>query len=111
MQCEEVREQFADYVINRLPEPKKLEIAEHLDSCEACQAELTELQGLWTKLDDIPPAQPGRNRQARNWRLPALQLGLAAALLVLGIGIGYRMHPSTPPNPELAELRNELSDT
>jgi hypothetical protein len=128
MQCEEVREQFADYVINRLPEPKKLEIAEHLDSCEACQAELTELQGLWTKLDDIPPVQPGRTqrarfdlmlesykhphyRQARNWRLPALQLGLAAALLVLGIGIGYRMHPSTPPNPELAELRNELSDT
>jgi hypothetical protein len=128
MQCEEVREQFADYVIHRLEEPRKVQVAAHLDSCEACRAELAELQSLWSQLDDIPPAEPGRNQRARfdlmlesyrrpphshiqRWRRPALQLVLAAAMLVLGIGIGYRMHPSNPPSPELAELRSELSDT
>src|SRR5215831_9647332 len=127
MQCEEVREQFADYVIHRVAESRKAQIAEHLDSCEACRIELKELRGLWTQLDDIPPAEPGRNQRARfdlmlesytraqqppvkNWR-SALQLGLAAATLVLGIGIGYRIHPSSAPTPELAELRNELSET
>src|SRR5215813_14408836 len=128
MQCEEVREQFADYVGNRLLQPGRREVMEHLDSCEACQIELRELHGLWTRLDDIPPAEPGTTQRARfdlmmesyrrpqhrqiiSWRRPALQFGLAAAMLVLGIGIGYRMHPSAPPSPELAELRNELSDT
>src|SRR5262245_41258935 len=128
MQCEEIREQFADYVGNRLPQPRRLQIVEHLDSCEACRIELTELHGLWTQLDDIPPAEPSPTQRARFdmmmesyrhphyrsvkiWQRPALQLGLAAALLILGIGIGYRIHPTPAPNPVLAELRSELSDT
>jgi hypothetical protein len=128
MQCEEIREQFADYVSNRLPQPNRHQFAEHLDSCEACRVELTELQGLWTQLDDIPPSEPGTTQRARFdmmmesfrhphhrpvkiWRRSVLQLGLAAALLLLGVGIGYRLHPTAPPNPELAELRSELSDT
>jgi hypothetical protein len=50
---------------------------------------------------------------AWRWRRPIFEFAAAAALLVLGVAIGYRMHttPPLPPNTELAELRTELSQT
>jgi hypothetical protein len=128
MQCEEVREQFADYVIGRLQDSARLQLTEHLHLCPACHAELDELKRIWIELDDIPRAEPtpavrerfevmleayqdGLRRPARSWRRPALQFLAAAALLILGIGIGHRMHTVTAPNPDMAELRSELYQT
>src|SRR5215831_6204959 len=128
MQCEEVREQFADYVIGRLQDSARPQLTEHLRGCPSCRAELDELKTIWMQLDDIPRAEPtsavrerfevmlqayqdGLRRPARSWRRPALQFLAAAALLILGIGIGYRMHTVPAPNPDMAELRSELYQT
>jgi hypothetical protein len=94
--------------------------------------ELAELKTIWTQLGSVPAAEPtadlrarfdlmleahrdaqdALHRQARTWRRPVFEFAAAAALLVLGIAIGYRMHAPEPvKNPELAELRNELSQT
>src|SRR5215475_12547388 len=129
MQCEEVREQFADYVIGRLQDSARLQLTEHLRECPSCRAELDELKTIWMQLDDIPRAQPtaavrerfevmlqgyqdGLRRPAGSRQRPALQFLAAAALLIVGIGVGYRMHTAGPaPNPEMAELRSELHQT
>lgn len=131
MQCEEVREQFADHVIGKLQDPARLEVAEHLRGCLSCRTELEELKTIWVQLDDIPRAEPtaavGERfevmlqayqdglrrpaRPARNWHSTVLQFVAAAALLILGIGIGYRMHTVPAPNPEMSELRSELYQT
>jgi len=93
-----------------------------------CRAELDELKTIWMQLDDIPRAEPtsavrerfevmlqayqdGRRHPARTWRRPVLQFLAAAALLILGIGVGYRMHTVPASNPEMAELRSELHQT
>jgi hypothetical protein len=132
MQCEKVREQFADYVIDRIDETIRQDVAAHLASCTACRTELEELKTVWTQLGNLPAAEPAADLRARfdqmlgayqaalhppvtawRWRRPIFEFAAAAALLVLGVAIGYRMHtPSAlPPNTELAELRTELSQT
>jgi hypothetical protein len=65
MQCEEVREQFADHVRREIGEPLQSEIAEHLATCEACRAEAEELSTVWTAMGSIPAAQPGPEARAR----------------------------------------------
>jgi hypothetical protein len=128
MQCEKVREQFADYVIDRIDEPVRQEVTAHLASCAACRTEFEELKTVWTQLGKVPAAEPGADLRARfdlmlgayqsglqrpawTWRRPIFEFAAAAAVLVLGIAIGYRMHAPAPSTPELAALRTELSQT
>jgi HEAT repeats len=148
MHCEEVREQFADYVIRGAEDPASLQIAQHLMTCESCRTEAEELKTLWTALDAIPPgAEPSLTARtsfnlmleaykhgleqpaARSWwqgvntwigewwpRQPAYQVTLALGLLALGVMIGFLVHSSRilynfQPNPEIADLRVELSKT
>src|ERR1700674_3534 len=125
MQCEEVREQFAEYVNDNSEGPIRFQIGQHLEGCLLCRVELNELKSLWAELGNIPQAAPTPDIRTRfnemldayrqppqpptnTWRHRMLQLGLAAAVLVMGIAIGYHIRPGTIPNTELAELRNEL---
>ena len=57
MQCEEVREQFADYVIGRLQDSARLQLTEHLHGCPSCRAELAELSGMKELLSGIGPVE------------------------------------------------------
>jgi hypothetical protein len=128
MQCEEIRQQFADYVVDRPHGLVPPGITEHLASCESCRAEFEELAGLWRELGDVPPAAPpaamrrefdrmlDTYRQQviqprRNWRRPLVEILAMAATLVLGVAVGYRAHAPAPTNPEISELRSELSQT
>src|SRR5262245_35428861 len=144
MQCEEVRQQFADYVIEALQEPIRSAVAQHLTSCEACSAEADELKMLWTRLGYIPSAEPSSDlrvrfvtmldayrhgmdhARSRSWwqnlnswmvgwwpRQPALQFGIAVAVLVGGVLIGRNVQREQPPtaNAEIVELRAELAQT
>jgi len=127
MQCEEIREQFADYVIDQVEESNRRRITEHLNSCRACRTELDELNALWQQLGNVPSAEPASDlrgqfdlmlqayqdghRSARLWYWPALQAGIAAALLVLGVVIGYGIRGPSAHSTELTELRSELHQT
>jgi hypothetical protein len=128
MQCEEVREQFAEYVNGNVERAIPFEIAQHLEGCQLCRVELNELKSLWAELGNIPRAAPTPDIRTRfnemldaytqpsqhtasAWRRRMLQISLAAAVLVMGIGIGYHIRPSAVPNTELAELRSELYET
>lgn len=128
MQCEKVREQFADYVIGSAEVPVAREVVEHLDSCAACRAELGELKSVWTQLENVAAAEPSaelrtrfdgmlaayeeglRRPEINRWR-PVLQFAAAAALLLIGIGVGYLIHTPAAPNSQLADLQDELHQT
>lgn len=147
MQCEEVREQFAGYVIDQLDEPTRATVARHLMTCQNCRSEAEELRTLWASLGSIPPAEPNSSelrsrfqimleaykhgldqaparslwQTVNSWldgwwpRQPALQFGLAMALLVAGLLIGRQFQPvpTAPgalPNTEVTELRNEVTE-
>lgn len=128
MQCEKVREQFADYVIDSAETPVPREIVGHLDSCASCRAELGDLKSVWMQLENVAATEPSAELRTRfdvmlaayeeglrrpvinRWR-PVLQFLAAAALLLFGIGVGYVMHAPAAPNPQLAELQSELHQT
>jgi hypothetical protein len=65
MQCEEVRDQFTDYLIDTLREPKRSEVQQHLIDCAACRAEVEGLKTIWAKLGSIPSEQPDPSMRAR----------------------------------------------
>src|SRR5262249_4845874 len=65
MQCEEVRSQFADYVIDQMQEPVRSLVSEHLTVCETCRTEAQELKSLWQRLGSIPSAEPSPELESR----------------------------------------------
>src|SRR5262247_540544 len=65
MQCEEVRNQFADYVIDQMQEPVRSLVSEHLTACETCRTEAEELKSLWKRLGSIPCAEPSPELESR----------------------------------------------
>jgi uncharacterized protein (UPF0147 family) len=58
MQCEEVRNQFTDYLTESLAEPVRSEIQQHLIACGSCRNEAQDLKDIWTRLDAIPAEKP-----------------------------------------------------
>jgi len=65
MPCEEVREQFTDYVIESLEEPARSQVAQHLMACASCQVEAGELKTLWTALGSLPAERPSPELRMR----------------------------------------------
>jgi HEAT repeat protein len=59
------------------------------------------------------PRHSFKEKLAALWpRQPAWQMGISFALLVLGVGVGYGIRPEKKeaPQPEVAQLRGEVSD-
>jgi HEAT repeat protein len=138
MQCEEVREKFADHVTSGVEGPLPAQIAQHLATCNSCRTELgdeDELRRVWAAMESVPELESTPEERSRfdltiaayqeglrqaspyvGWRQQwSLQFALGAALLVLGVGVGHRIRPvqSPPDNQrsrEVAELRGELMD-
>ena len=50
MQCEDVRQQFAEYVIDQIEEPLRSEVTQHLAACTDCSGEAGDMKTLWTAL-------------------------------------------------------------
>jgi hypothetical protein len=139
MRCEEIHAQLADHLAGTLPPDVSGAVAEHLRTCPACAAEAEGLDDTWQMLGTVPayngPADrpdsvamrarfdaaldgyrqgigaesAGPHRVAR-LRTYGLQFAAAAAVLVLGVGIGRQTMPPPAVDPQLAMLRDELRD-
>lgn len=129
-----------EYLSESLSQEQELEFVAHLATCENCRVETERLGSLWKGLALLPGTMPEPNSQVRDrfyeslaayrhgmesarsgwkeklvalWpRQPAWQMGISFALLVLGIGAGYslRTERHEAQQPELAQLRGEVSN-
>ncbi len=78
MQCEEVRNQFTDYLSESLAGPLRSEVQQHLIGCSSCREEAEALKGIWMKLGSIPaePADTSAMRARFEVMLEAYQHGM-----------------------------------
>lgn len=61
-QCEQVRDEFAEYLAHTLDASAARSLEEHVSSCAACQAEYAGVDALWQALGDVRPALVPSNR-------------------------------------------------
>jgi len=65
MNCERVKELFADYLVERLDETVRADVDSHLTACASCRGETRNLQAMWTKLASLPEEEPSPALDAR----------------------------------------------
>jgi anti-sigma factor RsiW len=121
MTCEETKRLFADYWSQSLSAEDEIALEAHLGGCDACRAEADRLGALWRDLTRLPVEEPGPSLRTRFYdllrgagsqpapaRKPQMMWRIAAGIaLLLGGGlIGYSLRPK---DPELAQLRGEVS--
>jgi anti-sigma factor RsiW len=138
MNCEGIRERFAEYLTGDIDDAAKAELRAHIAACASCREELEGLSAVWTRLGVLPREQPsGRLREgfyamlegeARKvaeirapgrarafWRglLPPLRPAHAFAtgvlLLAVGIAAGFLLREGSVAARTTA-LRGELQE-
>ena len=140
MQCTDLGPEMLEYLAGTLPDDRLAEIQAHLAQCQACRDDLDATAEMWGELGAAPAPRPESARMRARFdaalqgyidgqaesrvatmaegRRPAvrwqtwIQLSGAAALVIIGVGIG-RLVPA-PPSPqesEMALLREELRNT
>lgn len=139
MNCEEVREQLADFLAGEMNREAQGPIERHLAGCAGCN----EAAVMWAKLGSIGDEQPGpalrarfdamlaayregaeqveRGRRPRftfsawleTWwpYHPAFQFGIAIACLLIGGVVGHLAAGRAGGGQELARLREEIHKT
>ncbi len=65
MNCERVKEVFAEYLTADLQEGLKAEMEAHLAECAKCRDETRSSQALWAKLGSLPTVEPSPGMDAR----------------------------------------------
>jgi hypothetical protein len=125
MTCDEARVQMLGGVT--LDGSGGKDFAEHLASCESCRNEVSRIGTLWQSLDLLPLEEPsGQVRERFYEMLGAYRQGLAsaeprhafhwwqmaaaAALLAVGLGIGYGVRGNGQPPAEVSQLREEVAN-
>ncbi|MBN6038507.1 zf-HC2 domain-containing protein [Amycolatopsis sp. 195334CR] len=112
-----MREALGAYLSGQLTDPEREQIDAHLAGCAPCRDELTALSTVAQRLSTADPDQFGapapapppeladavlarvraeRRRRAPVWALPVTS---AAAAAVLGIALGWQLHPDPPAVP------------
>src|SRR5256885_13289190 len=80
MTCEQVREQFPDYLTGEIATATGAGIDAHLAGCAACREEWTTLSTIWTKLASLPEEEPSPTSEARFYAmLEAYRRGIKQA--------------------------------
>ena len=116
MQCDDLGPEMLEYLAGTLPDDRLAEIRAHLAQCQACRDEIDATAELWNELGATPAPRPesarmrarfdaalqgyidgqaesrvvslaAARRPAVQWQ-PWLQLSGAAALIVIGVGLG-----------------------
>ena len=62
MHCEEVRDEFADYLAHSLDASAARLLEAHVSSCAACQSEYAGVDAIWEALGEVRPALVPSNR-------------------------------------------------
>ena len=65
MKCEQVREEFPDYLGGKISTPARARIDGHLAGCAACREELNSLSAIWARLGSLPEEEPSPTSEAR----------------------------------------------
>ncbi|MCU1336823.1 MAG: anti-ECFsigma factor, ChrR [Bryobacterales bacterium] len=132
MTCDQAKTRMTEYWSLALGEAEQKEFSEHLASCEACRSEVSRIGALWQSLDLLPVEEPsgkvrerfyemlGAYRQGLAsvetrkgepwWRKPVWQIAAAAAVLAIGMGIGYGVRGGGQPPGEVSQLREEVAN-
>lgn len=128
MNCERVKQNFADALLGVSSNVVSLDLEAHLRDCSACREEFESVRRLWTRLDDIAVPEPGpalRNRfyerlesYEHGMRAPRVRRGsrwswwpqaaMAAACVSIGIFAGMSID-RPKPSGDVADLRAEVS--
>jgi predicted anti-sigma-YlaC factor YlaD len=131
MTCEETTPLLMDRLQGQLAGADEARLEAHLTTCAACRAEVDAMTETWNTLGNLDDEQvpherlrarfhaglaayearasrPWTERWLGGWwpQQPALQMGLAAALAVIGLAVGQQL-PS-PVDAEVAALRAEV---
>ncbi len=110
-----------------MTEGEDTELAEHMTGCPACRNEASRISALWQSLGLFPLEEPsGQVRERFYEMLGAYQQGqasvgprktygwwqiaAAAALLTVGLGIGYIVHGNGQPPGDISQLREEVAN-
>ncbi|MBS1871812.1 MAG: HEAT repeat domain-containing protein [Acidobacteria bacterium] len=137
MKCEDYRARLPEYWEGALVDEERADLEMHLAACAACRGEARSLGEIWRGLGNIPEAQPPSDLRRRfyerlesyqqgaletppgpSWaaRLrswlpthPAWQIGLAAAMLVVGFFAGYQMD-NRRDAAQVSQLRAEVNN-
>jgi hypothetical protein len=134
MTCDEAKACFADDWCGMLREPERKELKRHLEDCAACRQEAEGLATLWRKLDSLPSPEPPaqmrdrfyaalgaygegfsaaspRQRHQVNLWTNWLPMGVAAAALLIGLGLGYAVNSQKGgrESSEISQLRGEVN--
>lgn len=59
MKCQELRELIPDYLTKQLPADAYPQFEAHLKRCDDCRSQLEQMESAWTKLGELPDAEPG----------------------------------------------------
>ncbi|HEX77374.1 MAG TPA: hypothetical protein G4O03_03055 [Dehalococcoidia bacterium] len=121
--CYQARERLSAYLDGQLPSPEQQELAEHLERCEACRAELETLRATVEWLHRLSTVVPPRSFTLREIR-PAprqpvfigLRVATALAVLLLAavvVGDWLDAFPQAPPaeQPEARVMAGETPTT
>ena len=137
MNCEGAIDRFLESLTGELDASTSVDLETHLATCATCRESCDGLRALWRDLEALPQERPSealrprfyamlhawrqeqrRRRSLRErlngwlegwWpRQPLVQFGLALVALMVGLGLGPRLH-RTPS--ELAQLRTEIQST
>jgi len=132
MTCDEAKGCFADDWCGMLRTPERNELKRHLDDCAACRQEAEGLESLWARLDSLPSEEPplemrarfytalsaygegfsaASSRERRKGNIAWVLVGIAAATLLIGLGLGYAVgsHKGGGESTEVAQLRGEVN--
>jgi anti-sigma factor ChrR (cupin superfamily) len=128
MECQHATALIADYLAGTLPVEQVEALRAHAAACARCRDELAAAEETWQQLGHIPPLAP--DLPAMRTRFEALQVPpphasratarraprhlvlvalAAAALLVIGMGIG-RQTVQPPVDTQMVALREELRE-
>jgi anti-sigma factor RsiW len=131
MTCEETTPLLMDRLQGDISPENEQRLAAHMATCPACRAEVDAMTETWESLGSLDDEQVPHERlrarfhaglaayeerESRHWtqgilgrwwpQQPVLQMGLAAALALVGVLVGQQL-PSQP-DVDVAALRDEI---